>query len=622
MSYKYSQEAKERVSKLGAAEVAEFIEEVPQNLRKIVYDRLPRVQGFRSGSQAELKEKQKRLVAHLTHPGASQELDWKSFALLWEAWARERLGEAFPKGDDYEPTLDSALVFLKNLTDLFPEAAREDIDRLFMFGGFPNHPDCAAVLACFRTAKSLSRDRIIEGLPSRLGKIEDRFNFSEVVVEDVVERVEQLEITTASKSKDDEEIAKQIKKNSSAIMEVQAKLSAESVRLDVVEKIVDTLGSASKKIDQKISEADVKTNALDKSLRGLAARGDGWDEILTEVAALKEAIIGLAVREAEWASATESVNDLGERLVALEGILAAGGMVSETKQLLRLLENVPDGPFVDILSVEDACDIVASNLQAISIVKGESIALARQAVAAFVAGQMVQFSGSLADLAADAVAAAIGGPSYHEWRVPVGLISGEVAADCVEIVTESSGCLLLRGANLSAFEVYGAAVREIIQHRQFTESNYGRLALISSWAQGPAAFPDGGTLAELGPVFDTDALRVRGVAAKLPALKYGRLIKEKWGEVEGLNKDESMLALDEFREMLEETGFEGGNLWRRVATRAYLVLRAMPGGSPEGDLHSLIISWTVPWAKAMAGPTDEMTSIVQELVERRAETGV
>lgn len=173
--------------------------------------------------------------------------------------------------------------------------------------------------------------------------------------------------------------------------------------------------------------------------------------------------------------------------------------------------------------------MIASNLLAVGVTKGAAVSVARQTVAALIAGQMVQFSGSLADMAADAVAAAIGGPTYHEWRVPVGLVSDEAASNCVEVVAESSGCLLLKGANLSAFEVYGAAVRDIVMRRQFSASSNGRLALIASWAQGPAAFPNGGTLAELGPVFDTDTLPMRGVSAKLPQLTFGSLMKKAWG---------------------------------------------------------------------------------------------
>lgn len=611
MSYQYSQEAKKRIADLGQAEVAEFIEEIPQRLRKAVYEILPKVQGFRPRSQIEFKEKQRRLVGHLTHLEASQELDWKGFSLLWEAWARERFGGEFPQSDNSEPSLDAGLVFLKNLSDLFPEASREDVGRLFVFSGFPDHPDVFAMLTKFRSSETLMRDRMIDELPGRLEEIESRLGRAEGVVTDTTDRIGMIEEASAVYDKGAEKTSRGISQISSALFELRTALDVESARSGRIEKVINSLDTGGKKIAEAAIATDLRVDALEQGLRELAARGERWDGVSTEVEALKEAVIGLSVREADWAGAAEAVGVLEERLTALERILAGGGAAPGT----RLLESKPEGPFVDILSVEGACDVVASNFQAIGVVKGAAIAMARKTVAAFVAGQMVQFTGSLADLAADAVAAAIGGPSYHEWRVPVGLISDEAASDCVETVAESSGCLLLRGANLSAFEVYGAAVRDIVVRRQFAASDYGRLALIASWAQGPASFPDGGTLAELGPVFDTDALPMRGMSAKLPDLKFGHLVQEAWGQVEGFDTDEPTSAIIQLRERLEEAGFEGGSLWKRVANRAYVILRAMPGGTPENDLHSLLVSWAIPWAKAMGAPSEEITRISRELVE-------
>lgn len=79
------------------------------------------------------------------------------------------------------------------------------------------------------------------------------------------------------------------------------------------------------------------------------------------------------------------------------------------------------------------------------VVKNDANRYARHILAAVISGQLIQFKGSTADLIADAVAAAIGGAIFHEWRVPVGLLSENAAADCLEVVYESSGCLLLKG---------------------------------------------------------------------------------------------------------------------------------------------------------------------------------
>lgn len=221
---------------------------------------------------------------------------------------------------------------------------------------------------------------------------------------------------------------------------------------------------------------------------------------------------------------------------------------------------------------------------------------------------------------ADAVAAAIGGQTFHEWRVPVGLVSDEAAIDCLEVISETSGCLLMKGANRSAFEVYGTAIRDVITRRQFSLPSYQRLSLIAAWTQGPATFPDGGTLAEIGPVFDTDSFSMRGVSAKLPELKFGYLVRNSWDQIDGFDDDPPRAFVSELKALIEESSFVPGNLWTRMADRAYSRLRIIPGGTSEEDLHSVLKLWALPWAKATAGPVEDIARIAGRiLAELQAE---
>lgn len=626
MNYPYSQEAKERISALGQAAVVEFIEEIPQELRRIAYNGLPRIQGFRPGSLAELKEKQKRLVGHLLHPQASPQetLDWKSFALLWVAWAKLRFGKTFPESDNPESSLEAGSSFLNRLADHFPSAAREDMERLFKFSGFSDHPDATIALDRFRPALALARERMIDGLPDHLKSIEARLSAAETSATNEAVRIERLESLSASLATTTEDAVSRIDRASVAVAKLQAAMDGELSRFTGIEKAVDALNIASNKLTEAVGAAAIRVDSLEQSLHVFAGRGDRWDKFVVDVAALKSVIASLSEHEVSWTRAAETIVVLEERATALESILTGNGGGSGARQRVRLLENAPEKPFVDILSVKDACSIVSSNLQAVGIVKGEAVATARRIVAALIAGQLIQFSGSLADLVADAVAAAVGGPIYHEWRVPVGLVSDEAASDCVETIVESSRCLLLKGANLSAFEVYGAAIRDIVVRHQFNQHDgYERLALIASWAQGPAVFPDGGTLAELGPVFDTDTIHMRGRATKLPSLNFGRLVKDTWRQIDSLDYDAAMPAAEELGDLLREAGFEGGNLWQRIVNNVYMILRAMPEGNPEGDLQSLLVSWAIPWAKATGGPAKEIADIVKRaLAEQRVEAAL
>lgn len=621
MSYPYSQEAKERISALGQATVVKFIEEIPQDLRRKVYDRLPKVQGFRPGTQVELKEKQKRLIGHLIHPQANQTFDWQSFSLLWEAWARQHFGKTFPSGGNFAPTSAAGAAFLESLAENFKEVAREDVERLFTFSGFPSHPDTATALEHFRPAVSLARDRLIDNLPAHFGEIKTRLQKTESSAEEFGKRLEELADSSVALALDHATAIESIDKNTCAIAELKAALDKKFAHVGLIEDRLETLATANKQSADVALARDAQIDALERNVHSLVSRGKEWDKFAEGVSSLQSTVAGLSDQTTDWSMTAETLGTLKNRVAAVEGILAGGSVGSTTNQRVNPTEQRLEGPFDEILSVDNACVMVVSNLLATGVAKGTAVTISRLIVAALIAGQMVQFTGSLADVIADAVASAIGGPVFHEWRVPVGLISDGPASDCIKVVAESSGCLILKGANLSAFEVYGAPIRDVIVRRQFTTYCHGRLALIATWAQGPATFPNGGMLAELGPVFDTDVFAMKGVSAKLPSLTFGHLVKDSWKKIDRLDAQATAAEAEQLNEILKEADFECGALWKRVANRAYAALRSIHGGAPESDMHSLLLNWAVPWAKSTGESAGEIIRIAnRELADQQAET--
>ncbi|NNB02965.1 hypothetical protein [Pseudomonas fragi] len=622
MSYQYSQEARDRISAFGQIAITEFIEEIPHGIRKTFYDRQPAIQGFRRGSPPEFKEKQKRLVGHLIHsqPGQKGVADWCTFASLWEAWARNRLGTTFPPSDILSAAPDAGPVFLTGLAELFPDAARESMERLLDFSGFADSNEAQVALGRFRQASTLARDLMIDALPGRLHKIEGYFEIAEAAAEEVAERIDQLESETDILAKGIREVVLTVEKSQGDVKELRGALERVAERASGLEEAVDTLGVARQEITKVIAAADARSEQFHHSLEVLAEQGRAWDKTQAEVSALKQSIDALCAQEVEWNHAVTAVGHLAERIDNLDAAVAKGGNGTATKLQVRLFEVESPGPIVEIHSVKGACELIACNLQTCGVMKGAAIATARQILAALSAGQMVQFSGSISDLVADAVAAAIGGQTFYEWRVPVGLVSDEAAIDCLEVVSETSGCLLMKGANRSAFEVYGTAIRDVVTRRQFSLPSYQRLSLIAAWTQGPATFPDGGTLAEIGPVFDTDNFSMRGVSAKLPELKFGHLVRNSWDQIDGFDDDSPRALVSELKELIEESSFVPGNLWTRMADRAYSRLRTIPGESSEEDLHSVLTLWALPWAKATAGPVEDIARIAgRMLAELQAE---
>lgn len=164
--------------------------------------------------------------------------------------------------------------------------------------------------------------------------------------------------------------------------------------------------------------------------------------------------------------------------------------------------------------------------------------------------------------------------------------------------------------------MYGTAIRDVVVRRQYAASDYRNLAFIASWVQGPAAFPDGGVLAELGPVFDTDSFRVRGGMVNLPPPKFGHLISGAWDQFLDVDSAPASSLIKDLKDKLREAGFAPGNLWLRSAGRALVRLRMLPGASAEEDLYSLLMLWALPWARATEGPTDALERLAaQALVD-------
>ncbi|MDV7212796.1 hypothetical protein [Azotobacter beijerinckii] len=374
-----------------------------------------------------------------------------------------------------------------------------------------------------------------------------------------------------------------------------------------------SLEIAGKQACESLSAFNNRSESLEKNLEVLSVEVDKWRQVSSELGALREAIDLIRRHESSWSESAATVDLLADRIDVLESNRSKKEDQFTNKQQVRLFETEPEGAFVEIRSVEAACETIAWNLQACGILKGAATKTARQILAALATGQMIHFTGSIADFVADSVAAAVGGPLFHEWRVPVGLLSDDFATDCLEVLGESSGCLIMKGANRSAFEIYGTAIRDVVARRQYSISLYPRLALITSWAQGPASFSDGGMLAEMGPVFDTDAFRMRGGTVSLPEHKFGHLMCDSWRQLQGFDNDASTTPVTELKDSLREAAFSPGNLWLRSAERALVCLRTLPGSSAEEDLHSLLTLWALPWAKATAGPTDDLARLADQV---------
>ncbi|ARN50900.1 TPA: hypothetical protein L4S95_005942 [Pseudomonas aeruginosa] len=615
MSYLYSQEARERISALGITMITEFIEEVPHVFRKSFFDRQASIPGFRRGSPPEVKEKQRRLIGHLVHPqpGQKGEADWQAFASLWVAWAKSRLDCAFPAADKFPQSADTGADFFKRLAELYPDAPRETVERLAVYSGFAEDPAMQAVLNSFHPASTLARNRMIDGLPGRLDKIESYFELAETATEETAEHIDQLEVTVTATAEAVKQLTGSFASVDHDVEALRTALHGITERLQQLSELAQSTARAQQEVSQAIARSDLRGEHMSTALDSLSVQVTDLVAERAQVLAFEEALTTLGARIPDWELTAATIAALRERLDDHDFRVAKPRDETSGHTRVRLIENEATGPFVEVSSVDVAWKVIANNLQACGVVKNDANRCAGHILAAVISGQLIQFKGSTADLIADAVAAAVGGAIFHEWRVPVGLLSEDAAADCLEVVYESSGCLLLKGANRSAFEVYGSAIRDLVARRQFTLAVDARLVLIASWTHGPAAFPDGGTLSELGPVFDTDELSMRGLSAQLPLMQFGHLAVDDWRVLHSPAENTQLALPSTLRERLAQVDFVPGNLWLRVADRAYAQLRLLSPGPAERTLHAVLKQWALPWAQSLGGPVEALTRSIIEL---------
>lgn len=571
MKLRYSPEAMSRISQLGHHDIVEFIEEVSPASRRDIYKHLGRVPGFRSGSPLDFKERQKRLVAHiLSSPAGHDPKDWAVFGMLWSTWISERLEVDIPHTDRSGQFFESAQSFLTFVFENFPNIPRESVERMMVFSRFPEKVEGLKEIALFKAASTIAKEALLNELPLSINSLE--------------KRVAAIEASASNEQKHSKAIDTSTVLVDQRIDSVANKLDEQSQLVEMLKLNVDKIAHAMLEIEQRVQQFS------------------GTLELIKD---LKQNTLAISTSNE---TTEQSILDIREQIDTIQRALGTGPNNSNARVFPNLVMREFNGPFEDLHNVRDVCELIATNLQAVGVVKGCAFPMSRQIVAALVSGQLIQFSGSLAELISESVVAAVSGPIFHEWRVPVGLVSDECAAYCIERVGKKSNFLLLKSANLSAFEVYGASIREIIVKRQFGVDGNRNYSFFTCWVSGPAAFPDGGSLAELGPVFDTDTLRMLSAKAKTPSLRFGRLAKENWYQLEGFESPDPDIISTELTEFLAEINFEGGAFWRRLVKSFYTHLRMTPSASCSEDLKAISDLYMLPWAQARG-------ELVQEIKE-------
>lgn len=268
-------------------------------------------------------------------------------------------------------------------------------------------------------------------------------------------------------------------------------------------------------------------------------------------------------------------------------------------------------------TASDMVNRLAADLKAGGLSTNTARILARDVVAALLAGQSPTLTGSFAATLASVLARSLAGRHATIAEIPLGLVSDGPLRDAIDRVASNNtngaqGVMLLHGLDRSAVEIFGGVLHDTIAERVLAR-DFGSvpLAFLGSTCGGPACLPVGPGLFDLGPVIDTDLLgysKKGGSQAPLrPVVPIERWAQ--WREdLTALNQE----AISSTRSACNELSLAGSVLWRKGAETASAFLTALAVDVDEIGV-SMLARWVIPRALAEGFSPDDIAPRLEAL---------
>lgn len=579
----YCDEAKLRVAQQGSKELQAFFDELPASERALAIKPLPAVDGFRKNSSAEVKERTKKFINVLVHASdprfRNHDIEWGVFGWVWGYFAFKKFGDSF----FLDPTELNAMGpsgaqhFLQELIRRCDESIcdRETIEKLLLYGPFADSEEASKLVGTLPSRAKLDQELELSRLPNRVTILS--------------ERVDALEVSLDSNRQELDKVAFRMSSAGESSSRLEEKVGVIDAKL---EELRDSSLLSTKEVDRKlslvrqelseaVSLSGVYGERLDSISSGERDSARRIDEVLVSLTALERSVRLL-----------EANSQIDRAIEANEGT-----GVSNCVGLHRVERDWGRTP-VSESGYEEARGILCENFLAAGIASEDADMLAQITFAAAVSGQLIQFSGSLADILAEATSVSLSGREEFTWHVPLGLCDGEltnVVLTRMKSKKEGVRCLVLKGVNRSAFEIYGDALRDQILRRQLGCDeclDFG--PIIATWVDGPSVLQGGVPLLELGPMVNSDQL------------KWGRT---RWGKLQpsvfvptlqDMHASKASLSQEkaDILEAIEGLGLRRTQLRHRLLQRALTVLMRDDKGNSNQAFNLMLAAWVIPWAMA------------------------
>jgi tetrahydromethanopterin S-methyltransferase subunit G len=559
-------EAKERLLKIGEDGIAAFIREV-SDLRSLV-QYLPTVPGFRKHSQAGI-DKQSKELARRINAGASkksgpEERDYRALYTVWRAWVLERLGdrrainvaidaiEEASSGPDNEArakTVEAAIVSLFTLfrdSSVDGKCSREDIERALQFSPFDGAPLRALVQAA-RTAADIRRNAQYDELPNQLTKDENDIRAVRAQLDDVVQRLDRVAGAvdgwpihrTGLLSAIDElrssveqrlealETARSNAPPQAAVKAADPAIESLSARLDNLDQQVASLQTAnSNAVDEAIASIKQRLDAAERSLAE-TPKNDLTD-VSSQIKAIEERLdreIAVRLSSTIDPDILKRLNDIEETLAELreqarESPSAPSTAAFEAVEPLSATTTpIPIEPLVlpaktpptNASTFAAFVAPLSTMFQDLGLKATAAKTLAEELCVALLDGQAVFLKGAYATETARACASLLCHGNAYRLAIPLGLQQGDdLRRSLLASIVPAEGLLtaiVVEGINMAAFEICKDVLAELAtEGASELGRRLGGSLTIATITRGVASLPVETSYLELGPVLDLDCL--------------------------------------------------------------------------------------------------------------------
>jgi len=611
VTWAYSKNAKTRIAELGNKIISEFLAEVPAADRKKAYACIKTIPGFRPDNDLGLKEKGRRLVSALTQvPDAnskSHTAEWTALSFAWLGWGKHQFPLQFPEptGEQISNEHEALTSFLRSLV---PEnnfsVCREDVERLLLFSPFAMTESIKSDIAGMPTRVALEEAKKAAKIPVELDSLKRQFASRENDIAELRDSMNVIRTQSESLHRTTEELHAHVAELMSELSKM--KLAQKSAHLQSDE--------ASRVFEQNLRKLETDlSNTVDVLKIKFDDATERAEIIIADVGSNSEAVRRMesAVASLQEATVTSTDSPASRALTPVDTTQTRYPNIRY--KLDGLTQGRAELPLTLFHDAKSAHSVLTRNLTAIGVRKVDAVLVAATVLTGVVTGQLVQFTGSFAELMVEAVSTALSANGTLFWRVPLGLQDGsETDFVLAQLNDDPSfvGCIAVVGVNKSAFEIYGDRLANSVAKSQLgIRSSLSEIPLLATFANGSGILPAGPELCCLGPVVDSDTV-IWGRANKHATITTGRLNSVSWTElIEPAKTDEDV---EQVIRSLSSFGFSS-KLWERSARNAVLALRSLDKLVGKGHSENFLRHWLLPWARANETPTDVLRELVTKM---------